>query len=195
MTTELPLSERAYNSAAMMHESDRRGPAPRREDFAHLDATPAAAVTSAGPAPVPPEAPSTSAGWDASAFDALPPETRAAVQAGTARGLGRSVLEIEAEGELLRPSDVHMHITDPSKYVDAQGRVDRAAIRADVGALTRQRPELSKYGNGSGQVGARPDERRQAEQGGPVGAQRAPASALADRVAAASAAMSAAGRG
>lgn len=186
-TEELPLSERAFNSAAMMYESDHRGPPPEPEDFAHLDAAPVAVVP-AEPVPVPaaePPAP----GWDLAAFDALPAETRAAVQAGTARGLGRSVLEIEAEAELLRPGDVHLHITDPSKYVDAQGRVDRAAIRADIGALTRQRPELSRYGSGPGQLGARPDERRHAEQGGPVGAQRGPMSTLADRVAAASAAM------
>ncbi len=190
-TEELPLSERAFNSATMMYESDHRGPPPEPEDFAHLDAAPAAVVPAEPvlvPAAEPPAEPPVP-GWDLAAFDALPAETRAAVQAGTARGLGRSVLEIEAEGELLRPGDVHMHITDPSKYVDAQGRVDRAAIRADVGALTRQRPELSRYGNGPGQVGARPDGRRHAEQGGPVGAQRGPTSTLAGRVAAASAAM------
>jgi len=186
MTTDQPLSERAYASAKMMYESDHQGPPPKPEDYAHLDAAPAAATAPVDPAPAPPEAPS-SAGWDVAAFDRLPAETRAAVQAGTARGLARNMLEIEAEGELVRPADVHLHITDPSKYVGSDGRVDRGAIRRDLAALVSERPELSRYGHGPGQEPYRPDERRHAEAH--VGAGGGPAATLADRVAAASAAM------
>jgi len=65
---------------------------------------------------------------------------------------------------------VHLYLTDPARYVDGSGRVDRAAIRADLDRLTRERPELGRYGHGPGQEPARPDERRRAAPGGAVGA-------------------------
>ncbi len=74
---------------------------------------------------------------------------RAGVMAGAAHTLGRAMLEAEAERELARPADVHLHLTDPAKYVNAEGQVDRDAIRRDVGRLVDQRPELSRYGTGT----------------------------------------------
>ena len=71
---------------------------------------------------------------------------RAGVMAGAAHTLGRAMLEAEAERELARPADVHLHLTDPARYVNAEGQVDRDAIRRDVGRLVDQRPELSRYG-------------------------------------------------
>lgn len=178
--TEQPLSARAYAAAQSMYESDHRGAPPRPEDFTHLDAA-------APPAVVEPEQPSAPApapepGWDVSAFAALPSETRAAVLAGTAAERGSTFLEAEAEAELLRAGDVHRYLTDPAKYVDQAGRVDRTMIRVDLEQLVRDRPELARYGNRPGQDPARPDERRRAAPGSAVGA--TPTSrAINDRVA------------
>lgn len=171
---EQPLSARAYANAVRMHESDNRMARPRLEDFAHLDAAPAAVRGETHP--VEPPAPVRSPGWDMSAFDALPAEVRGGIAAGTAHGLGRGMLELEAERELVRPADVHLHLTDPGRYVDASGKVDREAIRADVQRLTVERPELSKYGHGPGQEPHRPDERRHAAPGAVVGAGPGPVS-------------------
>lgn len=166
------LSARAYASAMSMWQSNTsRMAKPQPEDFAHLDgaASPASPAAAVEAVPGPP-------GWDMSAFEALPPEVRAGIQAGTAHGLGRTMLELEAENELARPADVHLHLTDPAKYVDSAGRVDREAIREDLQQLTTGRPELSRYGHGPGQLGARPDERRQAPATLPIGSRPGPAS-------------------
>lgn len=189
--SEQPLSIRAYNSAVQMYQADHRGPPPTRQDFAHLDAATATAATHE-PSPVPATEPA-APGWDVAAFDALPPDTRAGVLAGTAFERGRGFLELEAERALQRPADVHLYLSDAARYVDAEGRVNRDAIRNDLRDLTRQRPELSRYGHGPGQVGARPDERRHAPQDGHVGAAGAPGVTLASRVAAVAAVMN--GRG
>lgn len=85
---------------------------------------------------------------------------------------------------------MHLYLTDPARYVDGSGRVDRAAIRDDIARLVRERPELARYGNGPEQEPARPDEQRRAAPGGAVGA-GAPVDTLADRVAAARAVMEA----
>ena len=103
---------------------------------------------------------------------------RAGVMTGAAHTLGRAMLEAEAEGELARPADVHLHLTDPARYVNAEGQVDRDAIRRDVGRLVDQRPELSPYGTGPGQHGARPDNRRRAQPGGHIGAAGGPPTAV-----------------
>jgi len=91
------------------------------------------------------------------------------------------VLELQAEAELVRPSDVHLHLVDPSRYVDGAGRVDRAAIRTDLQQLVAEQPELSRYGHGPGQEPYRPDERRRPAPGGSVGA-RGPAHSTASAV-------------
>jgi hypothetical protein len=158
------LAARAYASAKRMHDQDPgRMRRPEPEDFAGLDAgqtTTPTEETTDEPEP----------GWDTSAFDILPAELRAPVMAGAAAHLGRSALELAAEAELLRPTDAHLHLTNPSRYVDGEGRIDRTAIRTDLDRLTRERPELSRYGNGPGQVGVRPDERRRAPEGASTGA-------------------------
>lgn len=177
--TEQPLSARAYASAVRMHETDNRMPRPRLEDFAHLDAASAPAAPQAEPAQR--TAPDLSPGWDAAAFDALPEDVRSGVMAGAAQLLGRNMLEIEAEHELLRPSDVHLHLTDTARYVEAAGRVDREAIRGDIAKLVRERPELARYGNRPGQEPARADDRRRPAPGSMVGAGPGPVTTLDDR--------------
>lgn len=157
------LSQRALASATRMWEQDRRMAKPRAEDFAGLDAIQTTTPTEEPTAPLEP-------GWDTSAFDVLPVELRSPVMAGTARALGRAALELAAQGELLRPEDAHLHLTDPSRYVDAEGRIDRDAVRTDLDRLTRERPELGRFGPGPGQVGVRPDERRRAPEGASTGA-------------------------
>jgi len=183
-----PLSTRVAAIAQLM--TDHRTPPPRPEDYAHLDPPAAPAAPPPAVEPAQPAAPSSAPGWDSSASDALPDETRAAVVAGVAVERGRSFLELEAAAELQRPADVHLHLTDPARYVDGSGRVDRTAIRTDLDRLTRERPELARYGHGPGQEPARPDERRHAAPGGAVGA-GTPPDTLADRVAAARAVMEA----
>lgn len=183
-----PLSVRAHAAACLMYQSDHRGSPPKSEDFAHLDAVahpgaPEPAATSQQPTPT------ASSGWDFAAFAALPDDTRAAVIAGVAQQTGRTVLENEAQLEMLRPSDVHLHLTDAAKYVDARGNVDRDAIRHDLRQLTHQRPELSRYGHGKGQEGTRPDTWRHGPQDGRIGAAGSPASTLTGRVAGVSAVM------
>lgn len=172
--SEQPLSARAYANAVRMHQSDSRMARPKIEDFTHLDTPPAIAPDRQAVVETPPAV--VAPGWDMSAFGALPADIRAGIQAGTAHGLGRGMLELEAERELVRPADVHLHLTDPGRYVDASGKVDREAIRADVQRLTVERPELSKYGHGPGQEPHRPDERRHAAPGAVVGAGPGPVS-------------------
>lgn len=166
LTPDSPAA-RAYASALRMHEGDSRIPRPTPEQYAH--------VTPAQPAPAPegeanaspaPTAPT----WDTASFDALPSDIREAVRAGTAALHGRNMLELEAEAELARPGDVHRYITDPARYVLSDGTVDRASIRADLAALTCERPELSRFGHAPGQQPFRPDERRRAPEESAVGA-------------------------
>jgi hypothetical protein len=158
------LAARAYASAKRMYDQDpSRMRRPEPEDFAGLDAIQTTTPTKETTAPPEP-------GWDTSAFDILPDALRQPVMAGTARALGRAALELAAQGELLRPTDAHLHLTNPSRYVDGDGRIDRAAIRTDLDRLTRERPELSRFGVGPGQVGVRPDERRRAAPGASTGA-------------------------
>lgn len=188
MTAPQPVSARAFAAAALMYESDHRGAPPKLDDFAHLDAsTTAGALDPAATGDQ--STPRGASGWDFAAFDALPDDTRAAVIAGVAQQTGRTVLENEAQLEMLRPSDVHLHLTDPAKYVDVRGNVDRDAIRHDLRQLTHQRPELSRYGHGNGQESQRPDTRRHGPQDGRVGAAGAPGVALANRVAGVAAVM------
>ncbi len=164
-----PLSQRAHEVAVQMHELGG-GPRPELEHFAHLDVTATAQAQEQQQTPGADPGP----GWDMGAFDALPEEVRAGIQAGTAHGLGRGMLELEAERELVRPADVHVHLTDAARYVDGEGRVDRDAIRGDLRRLTTERPELSRYGHGPGQVGVRPDDRRHAAPGTPIGGHAPP---------------------
>lgn len=171
MTAPL-LSARAYAAACLMHSSGpATQPAPKLADFLHLDVVP---VGDLAPEPPPAAEPEPDPGWATAAFDALPADVRNAVMAGTASIIGRAALELEAEQEMVRPSDVHLHLTDSARYVDQDGRVDRERMRADITTLTRDRPELSRYGNQPGQESARPDERRRAGPSSGVGAGRLP---------------------
>jgi hypothetical protein len=52
MTTSRPLSQRAYESAVRMWQTDSRIARPKPEDYAHLDVAPPSAPAS--PAPEPP---------------------------------------------------------------------------------------------------------------------------------------------
>lgn len=171
MPTE-PLSAAVLASAQRMHADIPTMARPDPDDFAYLDRLPATTAEDQGPEPPAPREPEP--GWDASAFDALPPETRSAVMAATAHSLGRGVLQLEAERELTNPEDVHHYLTDPTSYVDDEGRVDRDSIRADVANLVRRRPQLSRYGNGAGQEPHRPDTRRRAAPDNPIGAKPEP---------------------
>ena len=98
---------------------------------------------------------------------------RSGVMAGAAHTLGRAMLEAEAERELARPADVHLHLTDPARYVNAEGQVDRDAIRRDVGRLVDQRPELSLRDR-PWPARSPPDNRRRAQPGGHIGAAGGP---------------------
>lgn len=172
MTAPL-LSARVYAAARLMHSSGPlTQPAPKLSDFAHLDIGPAA--VGLGPEPPPAAELEPETGWDATAFDALPADVRAGVIAGTAHNVGRAALEVEAEQEMVRPGDVHLHLTNPARYVDRDGRVDRERMRADLVLLTRDRPEMSRYGNRPGQESARPDERLRGGPGSGVGTGRLP---------------------
>lgn len=158
--TATPLSHKVHAVAMQMY--DGAGPAPTIQQFEHLDR--GAAEVEAGPeVEVEP-------GWDAAAFDAVPAEYRDAVVAGTAAAIGRGVLHLEAEREMLRPDDIHVHVTDPARFVNVDGRVDRDAIRLAVQRVVTDRPELGRYGTGAGQERARPDDRRRADPADHLGA-------------------------
>lgn len=171
-TTPESLAARAYASALRMRDGDTRIARTTMDTYAHLDAG------SASPVPATPKTPAAqptpAQAWDSVSFDALPAEIREAVKAGTAAQHGRNMLELEAESELARPGDVHRYLTDPAKYVRADGSVDKAAIRADLTNLTQERPELSRFGHAPGQQPFRPDDRRRTPQSTNVGSQHTP---------------------
>ncbi len=168
LLTDRPMSQRVHDAAVLMADG---APVPSVEAFAHLDVAPAGTERPTEPAADPaPTEPS----MDFAAFDSLPADIRTAVITATAHVVGSNALRLEAEAELCRPDDVGRYITDPARYVDADGRIDRAAMRADLQRLRTERPELARFGHGPGQEPYRPDDRRRAAPGSPLGVGAAP---------------------
>lgn len=145
------LADRTYAAARRMAEQAGL-PAPSRDDYKHHEAAPQTPAPEGQPppqgtSPADPPAPGTTNAdtpWDASAFANLPPDVRAQAELAAAGTLGRLALATAAERLMARPEDVHLHITDPTKYVDKDGRVDRDAVARDVSALVDSRPELGR---------------------------------------------------